>query len=379
VNGSPGTFGSTTSCVTATVNAKGLVTALSAATCAPALGSVTGLGTGVATALAIAANGSGGFVTSPVANANLATMAALSVKANATNATAAPTDVSTTSGSNFPLRENGSGVLSFGPLNGGFALNNNSTPLNKLANGTANTVIGATSAAAHTDLSVPSCSAASNALQWVSGTGFQCATISGGSATPGGSSGQIQWNNAGAFAGFTASGDATVNTGTGAVTVTKINGTTPGGTCGANTYTSSVSSSAVPTCTQPVSTNLSDAVTDTAWTPADGSGAGLTFTSVTARYAKVGKMVTATFRVTFPSTANASPAAVSGFPVALSSNFTAASPVAVGSCFYNSGILTMRMQAGATQGDFFQTSGSGIPNSGLSGLTLSCTAHYVSN
>jgi hypothetical protein len=41
----------------------------------------------------------------------------------------------------------------------------------------------------------------------------------GGGGTPGGSSGQIQYNNSGAFGGFTASGDATVNTSTGAVTL----------------------------------------------------------------------------------------------------------------------------------------------------------------
>jgi hypothetical protein len=41
----------------------------------------------------------------------------------------------------------------------------------------------------------------------------------GGSATPGGSSGQIQYNNSSAFGGFTMSGDVTVNTGTGAATL----------------------------------------------------------------------------------------------------------------------------------------------------------------
>jgi hypothetical protein len=48
---------------------------------------------------------------------------------------------------------------------------------------------------------------------------------SGGATLPGGTSGQIQYDNAGAFGGFTASGDATINTTTGAVTVTKTNGT----------------------------------------------------------------------------------------------------------------------------------------------------------
>lgn len=49
-------------------------------------------------------------------------------------------------------------------------------------------------------------------IQWQSCGG-------GGGGSPGGSSGQIQWNNAGSFDGFTASGDATINTGTGAVTI----------------------------------------------------------------------------------------------------------------------------------------------------------------
>lgn len=45
VNGNVGSFGSTTNCVTITVNAKGLITAASAATCAPAMSSVTGRAT----------------------------------------------------------------------------------------------------------------------------------------------------------------------------------------------------------------------------------------------------------------------------------------------------------------------------------------------
>lgn len=63
VNANVGGFGSATTCITATVNAKGLITAISAATCTPALGSITGLGTGVATALAINVGTAGAFVT----------------------------------------------------------------------------------------------------------------------------------------------------------------------------------------------------------------------------------------------------------------------------------------------------------------------------
>jgi hypothetical protein len=51
VNSNVGSFGSATNCVTLTVNGKGLITAASAATCTPAIGSVTGLATGIATFL----------------------------------------------------------------------------------------------------------------------------------------------------------------------------------------------------------------------------------------------------------------------------------------------------------------------------------------
>ena len=53
VNANVGTFGSATQSLTTTVNGKGLVTAMSAHTVTPAIGSITGLGTGVATALAV--------------------------------------------------------------------------------------------------------------------------------------------------------------------------------------------------------------------------------------------------------------------------------------------------------------------------------------
>ena len=46
----------------------------------------------------------------------------------------------------------------------------------------------------------------------------------GGGGSPGGASGQIQYNSGGAFAGFTAAGDATINTATGQVTVLSTSG-----------------------------------------------------------------------------------------------------------------------------------------------------------
>lgn len=63
VNSNVGSFGSATNCVTFTVNAKGLITAASQATCTPAVGSITGLGTGVATALGVNIGSAGAFIT----------------------------------------------------------------------------------------------------------------------------------------------------------------------------------------------------------------------------------------------------------------------------------------------------------------------------
>lgn len=64
VNGNTGSFGSATNCTAFTTNGKGLITAASAVTCTPAVGSITGLGTGVGAALAINVGSAG----SPVVN-----------------------------------------------------------------------------------------------------------------------------------------------------------------------------------------------------------------------------------------------------------------------------------------------------------------------
>jgi hypothetical protein len=62
VNSNVGSFGSATAAPAVTVNAKGLVTAVTTNTITPAVGSITGLGTGVATALAVNVGTSGAFV-----------------------------------------------------------------------------------------------------------------------------------------------------------------------------------------------------------------------------------------------------------------------------------------------------------------------------
>jgi hypothetical protein len=62
VNSNVGSFGSSTAIPAITVNAKGLITAVSTNTVAPAIGNITGLGTNVATALAVNVGTAGSIV-----------------------------------------------------------------------------------------------------------------------------------------------------------------------------------------------------------------------------------------------------------------------------------------------------------------------------
>lgn len=51
------------------------------------------------------------------------------------------------------------------------------------------------------------------------------------------------------------------------------------------------------------------------WTPADASGAGLVFTGISAEYIEVGDLIWVSVQLTYPATANGSPAAIGGLPV----------------------------------------------------------------
>jgi hypothetical protein len=53
----------------------------------------------------------------------------------------------------------------------------------------------------------------------------------------------------------------------------------------------------------------------TAWTPVDASGAGLSFSSVAAYYYRIDKLIVANFRLTFPSTADATASKIGGLPL----------------------------------------------------------------
>jgi hypothetical protein len=66
--------------------------------------------------------------------------------------------------------------------------------------------------------------------------------------------------------------------------------------------------------------NTLDDYEEGTWTPTDGSGAGLVFTSVSGRYIKVGKQVTWWCNLTYPATASGANAALATNLVSSSNN-----------------------------------------------------------
>jgi hypothetical protein len=60
--------------------------------------------------------------------------------------------------------------------------------------------------------------------------------------------------------------------------------------------------------------NTLDDYEEGSWTPIDSSGAALTFAAATGTYTKIGRIVIASFHVTYPATADGSNAIIGGLP-----------------------------------------------------------------
>lgn len=121
--------------------------------------------------------------------------------------------------------------------------------------------------------------------------------------------------------------------------------------------------------------NTLDDYEEGSFTPADASGAGLTFTGVEATYAKIGQMVFASFKVTYPATASGAHATLSGLP------FTAQGTSASlwgGSIFYTTygTPMTSLKETGNDRIVFYHFGGAIVTNANLSGLDVRAMVIY---
>lgn len=110
------------------------------------------------------------------------------------------------------------------------------------------------------------------------------------------------------------------------------------------------------------------------WTPADGSGAGLTLTNeATATYTRIGRVVTVTFWVKYPITASGANAVINGLP------FTSASGTS-GSVTINQTEVTTpytgAVQQSTQQMTFFTFGNTSLTNANFSNLRIRATATY---
>ena len=117
------------------------------------------------------------------------------------------------------------------------------------------------------------------------------------------------------------------------------------------------------------------------WTPADGSGVGLSFTTAVGRYTKVGRVVSWQAFVSYPVTANASQAVISGLPLAVS-----AGAGTVGRAGASVDLTNAALHIGILQGvtstttlDLFDhiNGGTSITNANLSGKYLYMSGQYI--
>ncbi len=123
--------------------------------------------------------------------------------------------------------------------------------------------------------------------------------------------------------------------------------------------------------------NTLDDYEEGTWTPADGSGAGLSITNTSqAIYMKIGQLVYVAGHITYPATGSGSTAIISGLP--FTSNGNGYGCLAVGENSYTAAIF-IQVDNGATTMRFFTTSDSSLTNANLTTKFIKFAGVYRSN
>jgi len=113
------------------------------------------------------------------------------------------------------------------------------------------------------------------------------------------------------------------------------------------------------------------------WTPADNSGASLTFTGVSANYTQIGNMVFAYFKLTYPATASGANASISGLPVSIANADYATGPSVVDTSASITGGLVLVPVKNTTTANFdIGTPVGPVTNLQLSGASVATMLIY---
>jgi hypothetical protein len=171
-------------------------------------------------------------------------------------------------------------------------------------------------------------------------------------------------------------GSALVFDGTNFSTTGTIKGAT---TIGVGNATPSTSGAGITfPATQSASTdaNTLDDYEEGTWTPTDGSGAGITFSTAVGNYTKIGRVITGSFRVTCPSTASSAQAVISGLPFTI--NNTDVNNCFVG-CYSNATTMVSGETGQNTTSIYFYAMGTFTAslNTNISSKTFRGTFTYI--
>lgn len=109
------------------------------------------------------------------------------------------------------------------------------------------------------------------------------------------------------------------------------------------------------------------------WTPTDGSGAGLTFSSASGWYVRKGREVTLVFSVTYPVTVNANAAKLGGVPFSSSTGNLASG----GYITYTSYVGTISLLSATTTMNFYNGNSTQLTNANLSAKDIRGVIVYM--
>ena len=114
------------------------------------------------------------------------------------------------------------------------------------------------------------------------------------------------------------------------------------------------------------------------WTPTDASGAGLTFSTATGTYTKIGRMVQFTINIVYPTTADTNPAKIGSFPFSFANANSARANSVASYSTYSVAIGLLNDGSGQTTSRFYTaTGGASVTNANLSTATIYLSGTYV--